>query len=99
METLDICNAPIVRVRFETLFFKTIQNTDNQVLALLKIFQVYMVIRCIVSVIAIGGSNTVTYGISLIYICLGLYCNLDVVYYRPKWNKSAKEDQQYVQPV
>ena len=57
-----------------------------------------MVIRIIVSVIAIGGSNTVTYGISLLYICLGLYCNLDVVYYRP-WKKSVKDDQQYVQPV
>ena len=58
-----------------------------------------MVYMSIVSVIAIGGSNTVTYGISLLYICLGLYCNLDVVSLlitNPSGVNPVREDLQYV---
>ena len=58
-----------------------------------------MVFISIASVMEIGGVNAVTYGISLVYICLGLYSNLDVVTLLmtdPNGVNSAKEDQQYV---
>ena len=60
-----------------------------------------MVYISIDGVMEIGGVNAVTYGISLVYICLGLYSNLDIVTLlitntNPSGIDSAKEDQQYV---
>ena len=55
-----------------------------------------MVFISIASVMEIGGVNAVTYGISLVYICLGLYSNLDVVSLfttGQSENNSMKEDQ------
>ena len=58
-----------------------------------------MVFISIASVMEIGGVNAVTYGISLVYISLGLYSNLDVVSLLitdPSGIDSVKDDQQYV---
>ena len=58
-----------------------------------------MVFVSIASVMEIGGVNAVTYGISLVYICLGLYSNLDVVSLLitdPSGVNPVREDLQYV---